>query len=111
MTDRSIRESDVERYLVKRVEHHKGTAEKFTSPQRSNVPDRIVCWPEDWSYDCEPCPASACFVECKAPGKKPTTAQARDHERRRAMGFRVYVVDTFAAVDSFIKAEGFDDAL
>lgn len=106
MTD--IRESDVEARLVTRVEFNGGTAEKFSSPQKANVPDRIVCWPRSpgdsfWkSRD-----AAMCFVECKAPGKKPSKAQARDHERRRAMGFRVYVVDTYEAVEHFIKSEGY----
>lgn len=101
-----VLEADVEEYLVKEVEKRGGTAEKFKSPNRVNVPDRLVSWPEDWSNDGEPRPASVAFVECKAPGKKPSAAQQRDHDRRRAMGFRVYVVDTFEAVDKFIQAEG-----
>jgi hypothetical protein len=47
------------------------------------------------------------FVECKAPGKEPTSAQLRDHERRRAMGFRVYVVDSYESVEQFLTAEGY----
>lgn len=103
-----VREADVEAYLVKRVAECGGVAEKFTSPNRTAVPDRLVSWPEDWdSYDCEPCPCSVCFVECKRPGEKPTAAQARDHDRRRHMGFRVYVVDSFESVEQFLKSEGF----
>jgi hypothetical protein len=45
----------------------------------------------------------AIFVELKAPGKKPTPAQQRDHERRRAMGFRVEVLDSIEAVDEFVE--------
>lgn len=99
----SLRESVIEHYLIERVEALGGTCEKFTSPNRRNVPDRLVCWPgteEDYG--------SACFVECKAPGKRATPGQARDHERRRRMGFRVYVVDSFEAVDDFITSEGFE---
>jgi hypothetical protein len=92
---RKIRERDVEAYLVKRVEGFGGTCEKFSSPAKRSVPDRLVCWPEP----------SVCFVECKAPGEVPTPPQARDHERRRKMGFRVYVVDTKGAVDEFIQKE------
>ena len=92
---RKPRESDVEAYLVKRVEAFGGTCEKFSSPAKRSVPDRLVCWPEP----------SVCFVECKAPGEVPTPMQARDHERRRKMGFRVYVVDTKGAVDEFIQKE------
>lgn len=100
----NLRESDVEAYLVKRVAALGGVAEKFTSPNHVSVPDRLVQWPEttfDGKY--EPVPAWTEFVECKAPGKRPTRAQARDHERRRAMGFRVTVVDSYEAVDSYLE--------
>jgi hypothetical protein len=41
------------------------------------------------------------FAECKAPGKKPTELQAKDHERRRALGCEVYVIDSPEAADAF----------
>ena len=94
MTDRKVYESDVEARLVKRVAEEGGVAEKFTSPNRASVPDRLILWPS----------GRVEFVECKAPGKEPTSAQLRDHERRRAMGFRVTVIDSFEAVDWFIKS-------
>lgn len=94
MTKSKIRESDVEEYLVKRVAECGGIAEKFVSPNRASVPDRIVLWTN---------PADFHFVECKAPGKKPTAAQMRDHERRRAMGHIVVVVDSFETVDDYIQ--------
>lgn len=103
---RRLLERDIEKRLCERVEACGGTAEKFKSPERASVPDRIVSWPECWEHDCEPCPASVCFVECKRPGEEPTTAQARDHERRRAMGFRVYVVDTYKKVEELLISEG-----
>ena len=92
-----IRESDVEAYLVKRVEALGGVAEKFSSPAKRSVPDRLVQW-------CEPNRQGwVHFVECKKPGEEPTAAQARDHERRRAMGFTVVVVDSFEAVDNYLR--------
>lgn len=102
-------ETDVEDYLVKRVAACGGVAEKFSSPNRRNVPDRIVSWPPRLHQTMHGILrlAECVFVECKAPGEKPRTGQQRDHARRRAMGFRVYVVDTFDAVDQFIMAEGF----
>jgi hypothetical protein len=93
--ERKVCEADVEEYLVKEVDKRGGVAEKFSSPNRASVPDRLVLWP-----------FAAEFVECKAPGKKPTAAQARDHERRRALGFNVAVVDTYEAVDRYIKETG-----
>lgn len=108
--ERKVCEADVEDYLVKEVAKRGGVAEKFSSPNRASVPDRLVQWPItyfDGKYGRgpDPIPAWAEFVECKAPGKKPTAAQARDHERRRAMGFRVTVVDTYEAVDKYLESK------
>ena len=41
------------------------------------------------------------FVELKAPGAKPTENQQRDHERRRALGCEVVVIDNIEAIDAF----------
>ena len=103
-------ESTIEKYLVKRIEAIGGTAEKFTSPNRRSVPDRLVLLGhriEEDPYGCRlPQPliiSEVIFVELKAPGKKPTPAQQRDHERRRALGFRVEVLDSIEAVDAFME--------
>jgi hypothetical protein len=102
MKPRRMRESKVESHLVKSVEKLGGMAEKFKSPGRRNVPDRIISWPADIQPS-NAYPAVVEFVECKRPGEKPTPAQHRDHERRRAMGFRVIVVDSIEAVDAYIE--------
>ena len=57
--------------------------DKFTSPNRRAVPDRLFCVVGGRTF----------FIEFKAPGKKPTKQQRRDHERRRALGHHVYTVD------------------
>ena len=90
--DRDIREADIELYLCAQIAKVYGTCEKFRSPGRNNVPDRIVMLPGGLIF----------FVECKAPGKQPTPAQQRDHDRRRALGQAVYVVCTYADVDRLI---------
>lgn len=84
-------ERDVERALVKRVKALGGMAEKFTSPARRSVPDRLVTMPD----------GQIIFVELKAPGKKPTEAQERDHAKRRAMGCDVRVIDNKDDADAF----------
>jgi hypothetical protein len=89
-----IKEADIEAYLVKRVAEAGGVAEKFTSPNRTAVPDRIVLWDMGEAH----------FIECKAPGKQPTAAQERDHIRRRGLGFVVEVVDSFESVDEYLEA-------
>lgn len=84
-------ERDIEKALVKRVKALGGTAEKFTSPGRRSVPDRLVTLPG----------GVIVFVELKAPGKKPTENQLRDHSRRRALGCDVRVIDSLEAVNAF----------
>ena len=84
-------EGDVENALVRRVKKLGGTAEKFTSPGRRSVPDRLVTLPG----------GTIIFVELKAPGKKPTEKQARDHERRRKLGCEVRVIDSVEAARAF----------
>jgi hypothetical protein len=84
-------EKKIEQALVARVKELGGICEKFTSPGRRAVPDRIVTLPG----------GRIIFVECKAPGKKPTIAQQRDHERRRALGCDVRVIDSLEAAHAF----------
>jgi hypothetical protein len=41
------------------------------------------------------------FVEVKRPGGKPTDAQIKDHERRRALGCDVRVIDNLEDARAF----------
>ena len=84
-------ERDVEQALVRRVKALGGTCEKFTSPTKRSVPDRIVTLPG----------GVIIFVEVKAPGKKPTPLQERDHAARRALGCDVRVIDNKDDADAF----------
>ncbi|WP_208450548.1 hypothetical protein [Burkholderia contaminans] len=86
-------EKTVETYLVDRVRAAGGDAYKFSSPARVSVPDRIVIFP----------PARIYFVELKRPGGKPTRGQLREHERLRALGCDVRVIDSREAVDAFVQ--------
>ncbi|MBO1563538.1 PDDEXK family nuclease [Yersinia pseudotuberculosis] len=79
-----IREDSIEDHLVKEVKKAGGIAYKFISPGRRSVPDRLVLLPG----------GKVIFVECKAPGEKPTAAQIREHEKIRALGFPVWVLDS-----------------
>lgn len=88
---RPVRESLIEQTLVRRVEALGGLCEKFASPGRRGVPDRIISMPG----------GVVVFVEVKAPGKKPTRLQLHDHARRRALGFRVEVIDSMDAAKNF----------
>lgn len=84
-------ERDIEKALVKRVESLGGLCEKFTSPNRRGVPDRIVTLPG----------GKIIFVEVKSCGKKPTKLQRRDHERRIALGCTVLVIDNIEVANAF----------
>ena len=86
-----ILEKNIEAAFVRRVKALGGTAEKFTSPNRRSVPDRLVTLPG----------GVIVFVEVKRPGGKPTEAQARDHQRRRDLGCRVVVIDNVRDAQSF----------
>lgn len=81
-------ERDIEKALVAHIKSLGGTCEKFVSPMRSSVPDRLVTLPNN----------AISFVECKRPGAKPTKAQLRDHDRRRALGCTVHVVDSIEGI-------------
>ena len=73
-----MRESEIERYLVWRVERAGGRAYKFTSPSQRGVADRIVCLPDGQTW----------FVELKAPGGRLSALQKLFANDMRAMGQR-----------------------
>ena len=83
-------ERDIEKALIKRIAALGGTCEKFTSPARRSVPDRLVTLPG----------GRVEFVECKRPGQKPTPKQAKDHARRRELGCTVLVIDSLEGISS-----------
>jgi hypothetical protein len=84
-------EKQIETALIARVRALGGTAEKFTSPGRRSVPDRLVTLPG----------GRVIFVECKRPGAKPTAKQQLDHDRRRALGCDVRVIDSIEQANAF----------
>lgn len=86
-------EKQVEAALVRRVKELGGLCEKFVSPGRRNVPDRIITLPN----------GRIVFVELKAPNKAPTELQRRDHDRRRALGCDVRVIDNIEDARVFPK--------
>lgn len=86
-----MRESLIEKALVERVKALGGMCEKFTSPSRRGVPDRIVTLPG----------GKIVFVELKATGGKLSVLQQRDHARRRALGCSVLVIDSLEGANAF----------
>ena len=86
-----IREDTVEDHWHREVTKRGGFTYKCTVPGRRSVPDRITMLPICGVF----------FVELKAPDKKPTPAQLREHERIRRWGGGIEVFDTKFEINRF----------
>lgn len=78
-----MRESTIEKALVKTVRHSGGLALKFVSPGWAGVPDRLILMPG----------GKAVFVETKAPGHVLRPLQVKRKRQLEALGFSVYCID------------------
>lgn len=85
-------EKTIEKYLVLKIESLGGLCVKFPPLFFRGFPDRIVLLPG----------ARIVFVETKDAGKKPCQAQVRVHNRLKALGFRVDILDSKESVDNFM---------
>lgn len=88
-----MKEQTVEMYLVRSVKKIGGKCYKFVSPGHNGAPDRICIFPR----------GLICFVETKAPGKKPRTTQLAFHRELARCGVPVWLIDTKEKVDIFIR--------
>ena len=88
-----MREKVIEQRLVRAVKADGGLCTKFVSPGMDGMPDRLVLLPG----------ARLAFVEVKAPGKKPRPLQLHRHEQLRALGFRVYVLDSVEQIKPLLE--------
>lgn len=94
-----VSEEKIEAYLKRRVEECGGMCEKFVSPGKRGVPDRLVTWPR-------PGFAQIHFIELKTVGGKLQPWQERDHEERRKLGCHVRVFWTKRMVDEYVEHYG-----
>lgn len=92
-----MRERDIEHYLVKRVKSMGGEVRKVVWQGRRGAPDRVVMWISP-NFG-----ALSFWVELKATGVKPEPYQVREHERMRAMGQRVVVLDSLEGVEALLS--------
>lgn len=98
----TLRESDIEKYLVKRVKQLGGEVRKVQWIGRRGAPDRLVMLP--WAGRGGPWSAVATiWVELKAPGVKTEPHQLREHARMLAMGQRVVVIDSIEGVEGLLR--------
>lgn len=88
------RESRVENYLRRRVKEEHGQIRKVRWIGRRGAPDDFVWWPGP----------RAAFVECKSEDGELSKIQAREIDRLRRDGFKVFVVSTFEEVDAAVNA-------
>ena len=88
-------ELDIEKAFVARVKALGGMAEKFTSPSKRSVPDRVATLPG----------GRVIFVELKRPGVGVTELQQRDHAIRRALGCDVRVINSLEQIAAFPDGE------
>lgn len=92
-----MRERDIEDYLVKRVKAMGGEVRKVQWIGRIGAPDRLIMM-RSLALGI----GFTVWVELKAPGAKPRPSQLREHERMRAMGQRVVVIDSLEGVEELL---------
>ena len=85
-------EKVIERKLVEQVKAVGGLCIKLLTSQYIGLPDRLCLFPN----------SSLVFVELKSTGQKPRKIQLCVHNRLKALGFRVEVIDTIADIKKII---------
>lgn len=92
-------EKQLERLLKSTVENTMhGLCLKLLSQHTIGLPDRLCLLPRGRAF----------FVEVKTTGKKPRQIQEFIHNRLRALGFRVYVLDSSKVLHTILIENGFD---
>ena len=85
-------EKGVEGKLVELVKINGGMCIKLLCDQLIGLPDRMCLFPGH----------KIVFVELKTTGRKPKRIQAYMHNKLRALGFRVEVIDTVESIINFV---------
>lgn len=87
-------EKVIERKLVELVKLNGGISIKLLTNQFIGLPDRMCLFPN----------GQVVFIELKSTGQKPRKIQVLVHNKLKALGFRVEVIDTLDGVDNFINS-------
>lgn len=83
-----MRESTIEKYLVKRIKDMGGEVRKVSWIGRRGAPDRLVLLPR-----------KIIWVELKRPGEKAEPHQIREHLKLWFAGQSVVIIDSIEGVD------------
>ena len=86
-------EKVIERKLVEAVKANDGMCIKLLCDNLLGLPDRMCLFPGH----------KIVFVELKTTGRKPRRIQVFMHNKLRALGFRVEVIDSIEGVEQFIN--------
>lgn len=87
------KEKVIERKLVEGIKARHGLCIKLLSDYITGLPDRLCLLPKQ----------KVIFVELKSEGEKPRKIQVFIHNKLRALGFRVEVIDTIIKLKLFLK--------
>lgn len=85
-------EKSIEAYLCKRVKEAGGLCMKYSNPNQTGYPDRVVLMPCGVTH----------WVELKSKGCKPSKLQTERFRQMEAIGHAVAVLDSKEAVDGFM---------
>lgn len=88
-----VSEKAIEKYLVWEVRRQGGICLKYSNPNVTGYPDRLICLPR----------GKMAWVELKSKGRKLAKIQLIRHEELRKLGFGVYVIDSKQGVDELIN--------
>ena len=86
--ENQMRESTIEKILVRAVRKSGGLAIKLVSPGWAGAPDRLILMPG----------GRLTFVELKAPGQTLRPLQVKRKRQLEALGFSVYCIDQISQI-------------
>ena len=94
-----MKESEIEKILVREVKKLGGRAYKFMSPGNDGVPDRIVIFPG----------SAPVFVELKTNTGRLTALQEVQITRLKKLGQQGQVVKGMAGLSRFFQDQGYEE--
>lgn len=95
ISEKKDSEKVLERSLVEKIRQRGGICLKLQGNMYAGMPDRLILLPG----------GRVVFVELKSEGIKPRKLQLIRHEELRALGFKVFVIDTHEKLTQFLDEQ------